>query len=411
MDANLAAIQENASKCIKCGLCLAVCPIFDTTYAEQGVARGKMQAIRAMAEGQLEITPRLKEIVALCLNCKACYNNCPSKVPTPETVLAARAYIMAKEGLPFEVEAMLKGLSSNSLQGLGRFLLSFYQKSGVQRLIRGSGIMRALSPNLAKKERLIPKVGDTSFRSIAGEIVKKRQGKYKVAYFVSCMDNIFGAAVGTKIVDVLERHDCQVVIATDVQCCGAPHQSYGDIEGAKRLASHNIKVINAEGVDAIIVDCATCGATLKKYGDLVEGAKDFSEKVYDVSEFLVKVAGLKPGTKKVSATVTYHESCHMGRGQGLSGPPREILQAIPGLTFKEMADADRCCGGAGSFGINHYDLSMQVLDKKIANIMNTGAQIVATGCPACTMQLQHGIERNNLAVCVKHPVELLAQTY
>jgi len=225
------------------------------------------------------------------------------------------------------------------------------------------------------------------------------------------MTNLVGAEIGTRIVEVLEKHDCQVTIVTDVRCCGAPHRTYGDLETAKRLATYNIKAINAEGVDAIIVDCATCGSTLKGYVDLVEGAKSFAKKVYDISEFLTEITGIKPGNKKVPNVVTYHDSCHMGRGQGLGEPPRAILRAIPGLIFIEMNEADRCCGGAGSFGINHYDLSMQILNRKIENIKDTGAQIVATGCPACKMQLQHGIERNGLQIRIKHPIELLAETY
>lgn len=411
MSNKLDMIGEELSRCIKCGLCQAVCPIYTTTYAEQGVARGKLQLIKALALGEVGVTPRLKEIVALCLNCKACYANCPAKLPAHELILVARAHIVAKDGLPLGVEAMLKGLSSNSLLELGGFLLGFYQKSGVQKLIRGSGVMKAISPAMAKKEGLMPKVGDTSFRSIAGRLVRKGTGKYKVAYFVSCMTNMVGAEIGAKIVDVLERHDCQVKIVTDVRCCGAPHRTYGDLETAKKLATYNIKAFDTEGVDAIIDDCATCGSTLKGYGSLVKGAEEFVKKVYDISEFLTKITGIKPGSKEVTSVVTYHDSCHMGRGQGLGEPPRTLLRAIPGISFKEMGEADRCCGGAGSFGINHYDLSMQILDRKIENIKDSGAQIVVTGCPACKMQLQHGIERSGLQIKVKHPIELLAQTY
>lgn len=411
MNISLDSYHEESLKCIRCGLCQTVCPIYAEIYSEPSVARGKVRLVRELVEGNLEATPRLKEIMDLCLDCKACVANCPASVHANELVFAARSYITAKEGLPFSIKGMLQGLSNNSLQELGRMLIRFYQSSGTQKIVRASGIAKAISEDLANKESLMPTMASPGFRAIAPTLVRRRKGGMKVVYFISCMTHLIGAELGKKVVTVLEQHGCEVFIPTDVSCCGAPHRAYGDVESAAALAARNIAALTASGVEAIITDCATCGSTLKKYGEMVPGAEDFAKKVYDVSEFLVKVTGIKAGGKVNERVVTYHDPCHLNRGQGVGMTAREVMRSIPGLELREMPEADRCCGGAGSFGMNHYDLSMRILDRKIANIKSVNPSLVLTSCPACRMQLQHGLRRNSLDIAVNHPIELLADTY
>lgn len=411
MNKNLAAYHEESLKCIRCGLCQTVCPIYAEIYSEPSVARGKVRLVRELVEGNVDVSPRLREIMDLCLDCKACVANCPASVHANELVFAARSYMAAKEGLPASIKGMLQGLSNNSLQELGRMLIHFYQNSGTQKLVRASGIAKALSSDLAHKESLLPHMSSPGFRSIAPSLAGRKKGGMKVAYFISCMTHMTGTELGKKLVTVLEQHNCEVVIPTEVGCCGAPHLAYGDDESAKDLAVRNIKALNAAGVEAIVTDCATCGSTLKKYSDLIPDAGDFSKKVYDISEFLVKVTGIKPGSTINERIVTYHDPCHLNRGQGVGMAAREVMKAIPGLELREMPEADRCCGGAGSFGMNHYDISMRILDRKITNIKSVNPQLVLTSCPACKMQLQHGLGRNGLDIAVHHPIELLADTY
>ena len=225
------------------------------------------------------------------------------------------------------------------------------------------------------------------------------------------MTNMVNPSLGKSVIDVLERHGCEVVIPSDVQCCGTPHLSYGDTATAKMLAANNVKLLQETGAEYIVTDCATCGGVLKEYSEQLPEAADFVRKVRDISEFLVDVVGVKAGAKPVESLVTYHDSCHLNRGQGIKVPPREILKAIPGLTFREMPEADRCCGGAGSFGMTHYDLSQRILDRKLDNAVSVNADIIALGCPACKMQISHGIARRKLPLSVSHPIELLAKTF
>jgi glycolate oxidase iron-sulfur subunit len=376
------------------------------------VARGKVRLVRELIDGNLTVSPRLKEIMGLCLNCKACVANCPPLVHTDRLVLAARAHIAEKDGLPFPVKSALRDfLPRNTMQGLVSKMFYLYQASGIQKLVRTSGLLHAISSDVAHKESLMPTFARRSFRSMLSGIPQKKGGKIRVAYFLSCMTNMVNPALGKAVIDVLERHGCEVVIPPDVQCCGTPHWAYGDKEMAEKLAAHNVKVLMESGAEVIVADCATCGSALKEYGELVPGAVDFAKKVRDVSEFLINTIGVKAGNKPIEAIVTYHDSCHLNRGQGVKEQPREILKAIPGLIFQEMEEADRCCGSAGSFSMTHYDLSQRILDRKLNNAATVKADIIATGCPACRMQIEHGIARRNMLMTVEHPIELLGKTF
>lgn len=411
MNKPLASYRDESLKCIRCGLCQTVCPIYSELYSEPSVARGKVRLVRELVDGNIEVTPRLKEIMDLCLDCKACVANCPASVHTNELVLMARSYITAQKGMPASIKGMLQGLSNNSLQELGRMLVHFYQNSGTQKIVRATGIAKAISADLAHKESLIPTMASPGFRSIAPTLARRKKGGMKVAYFISCMTHMTGTELGKKLVSVLEQQGCEVFIPTGVSCCGAPHLAYGDVDSAAKLAANNIAALTEAGVEAIVTDCATCGSTLKKYSEIVPEAEGFSKKVYDISEFLVKVTGIKTGPKVNEKVVTYHDPCHLNRGQGEGMAAREVMRSIPGLELREMPEADRCCGGAGSFGMNHYEISMRILDRKINNIKSVDPQLVLTSCPACKMQLQHGLSRNGLDIAVNHPIELLADTY
>ena len=186
-----------------------------------------------------------------------------------------------------------------------------------------------------------------------------------------------------------------------------------------QMAKNNMKVLLSAQVDAVVTDCSSCSATLaESYQKLFElgtveynQAKELSSKVYDLSKFLVEKTGIQPGPNPVNVTVTYHDPCHLKRGQNVFKQPRELLKAIPGVDFKEMKEADRCCGSAGSFSIMHHDLSMKVLERKISNIAASKAAVVATSCPTCTMQLSYGLKSHGIAGQVVHPVQLLDKTY
>jgi glycolate oxidase iron-sulfur subunit len=218
-------------------------------------------------------------------------------------------------------------------------------------------------------------------------------------------------------VRVLVRNGCEVITPQAVQCCGMPARGYGRMDLVKNQARHNIALFESYDLDVIVTDCATCGSTLKEYGAILEDdpewagrAEDFSRKVKDVSEYLMEIPLEKP-QGAINARVTYHDPCHLRRAQHVWQQPRALLGLIDGLEFIELPEADWCCGSAGSQLITHYETSTKVMNRKLDNLANTEAQVIASGCPGCQMQLLSGIRRRGLPVRVAHPVELLDEAY
>jgi glycolate oxidase iron-sulfur subunit len=220
------------------------------------------------------------------------------------------------------------------------------------------------------------------------------------------------AAMATR--NILTRGGFRVEVPA-VVCCGVPHRAYGDIEAARDLARKNIVAL--EKYEHVVTDCASCGAALKEYKHLLkddpeyrERAEKVSGRAADISEFLVKQEISKP-QGQVPLRVTYHDPCHLVRGQGIKSQPREILQAIPGIEYVEMKGADVCCGAAGSFCVTHPALSEGVGSNKAESILETKADVVVSGCPSCLTQLKAMLAAKGSETKVMHPMELLAESY
>jgi glycolate oxidase iron-sulfur subunit len=208
-----------------------------------------------------------------------------------------------------------------------------------------------------------------------------------------------------------------VIVPPEQVCCGALHVHSGDRDTARALARRNIAAFEPLGLDAVIINAAGCGSTLKEYGHLLERdeawaerARGFSANVKDISEFLADI-GLKGEMGQVRKRVTYQDPCHLVHGQGIRDQPRQLLRAIPGLELVELRESDVCCGSAGIYNLTHYDLSMQILDPKLDNIAETGAAIIVAPNPGCAMQIAAGCRRRGLDVRVAHVVDLLDEAY
>ena len=243
------------------------------------------------------------------------------------------------------------------------------------------------------------------------------QEKYRLGFFLGCAQSLLFAEESAATVHVLARNGCTVLTPRQVECCGMPARGYGRLDLVRTQAKHNIGIFEKAGVATIVTDCATCGSTLKEYGELLQGepgwaerAAAFSARVRDVSEFLAEIPLEKP-KGRVEARVTYHDPCHLRRGQNVWKQPRQLLALIDGLDFVELPEADWCCGSAGSQLITHYETSLKVMDRKLDNLASTGAQVVASGCPGCQMQLNTAIRRGGLKMRVVHPVTLLDEAY
>jgi len=395
---------DEAYNCIRCGVCQAHCPVFAVEKHEGTVARGKIRLVRELVEGKLELTPRMREMMELCLGCGACSENCPPKVRGDKIVIAARTQFVEDKGLPFIFNIGLRWVLKNPAMTQGVF-----SSLGIS---RATATNKLLPKKLKKLEEIIPPLPKETF----WDLYKKRKpfkSDKKVGYFVGCMTNLVFPEVGMAILDVLENKGYEVVVPKAV-CCGIPHYSSGDQITAHELAGKNMNIFKEKNVEVILTDCGSCGGTLKEYAEWFNSdeAKSFSAKVRDVSEFLVNEVNVEPGDKEVNAKVTYHDSCHLNRAMKVKAEPRKLLKSIKGLEYLEAEEADRCCGGAGTFSFKQYDISMKILKRKIDNAENTGAEIFAVGCPSCRIQLSHGVNKYGQNIKkVMHPVELLAQSY
>jgi glycolate oxidase iron-sulfur subunit len=394
---------DEAYHCIRCGVCHSVCPIYAAEKHEGMVARGKIRLVRELIEGKIELTPRLRSFLELCLGCGACTENCPPKVRGDKIVAAARAQFVKDKGLPLIFNIALRWVIKNP-----SMTQMMFSSLG---LARSMAFNKLLPQKLKDLERIIPSLPKETFWQLYEER-QSLKSKEKVGYFVGCMTNLVYPQVGIAILDILEKHGYEVVVPRP-NCCGIPHYVSGDIETAKNLATKNIKIFLENNVDIILTDCGSCGGTLMEYAEWLEDekARNFSKKVRDITEFLVNEVKIHPGSKEKNCSVTYHDSCHLNRKMGVKEEPRKLLKKVTGIKYVELPEADRCCGGAGTFNMKHYDISMKILKRKMDNFATTKADILAVGCPGCRMQLSYGVENLGNGKKVMHPVEILAETY
>jgi glycolate oxidase iron-sulfur subunit len=295
--------------------------------------------------------------------------------------------------------------------------LRIYQTSGIETLVKKTGILSKF-PRLAGLATLSPRVQSPSFFAQYGKtFAPEGERRYRVAMLGGCMANVCFARLHEATVRVLQWNGCEVVVPPNQTCCGALHLHAGRKKEAQRLARQNVDALLDGGFDAIITNTAGCGCALKEYHELLEDAPAYAErahafsgKVKDVSEFLNSI-GFRPPTREVNALVTYQDSCHLTHGQKLPGPPRKLLQSIPGIRFREMPFSDHCCGSAGIYNVLHTDMSMRLLRKKMANANSTEAEIITSANPGCLLQLEAGVRLHGNGQRVMHVIELLDEAY
>jgi glycolate oxidase iron-sulfur subunit len=288
----------------------------------------------------------------------------------------------------------------------------------LRKLVYKLGMPSLLPEKVRDMEAMLPHLPQRPLRQVLPETMDAYgESRYKVGFFLGCAQNLLFAEESQAAIRVLRRNGCTVITPRDVQCCGMPARGYGRLDLVRLQAKHNIAVFERTAVDVVVTDCATCGSTLKDYqallsdeGDWADRAGAFSARVRDISEFLAEIPLEKPkGT--LSTRVTYHDPCHLRRGQKVWQQPRALLSMIDGLEFVELPESDWCCGSAGSQLITHYETSTRVMNRKVDNLTRTDARVIASGCPGCQMQLNTAIRRRGLDVRVVHPVTLLDEAY
>jgi glycolate oxidase iron-sulfur subunit len=409
----LHAVEPGLRQCIHCGMCLEACPTYQITRLETESPRGRIHLMINMLEGgPTSDTTRLH--LDRCLACRACEVVCPSGVPYGHLIEAARA-VIAEEERPRRgwLSARLRRFALDVLadpRSLGRAaaVLGLYQRMGLQALVHATGAISLMPHRLRRLESLYPPFARPRYRAPAPPPAPRA----RVALLLGCVMRVAYGDVHTAAGRLLARQGIAVIDAPLQTCCGALHAHAGEREDARTLARRNIVAFEQANVDAIVVDAAGCGAQLKGYGALLADddawrarAAVFAAKVRDVSEYLAEIAGERLG--RLDLRATYQDPCHLAHAQGISKQPRDLLARVHGLDLVEMADADVCCGSAGSYNLTQPEYADRLLARKVDAIIATGANAVISANPGCMLQIEAGLRARGSRLPVFHVVEVL----
>ena len=430
---NMNKLTDDATKvCLRCGSCLSACPVYEKQLTEMVAPRGKMALAEAVSSGEIRAKHDVASYLSQCLVCTACMDECPNNLDVDVRMIAARSALRMHKlsNLPF-FAAFRTVLQTRRLMDLGVFLGRLLRRLLFFRVPGESG-MHLRFPVMVPKDRLLPEIAPRSFLKSAS--AKSRSTPTQaaegtsVAYFVGCMGNYSCVEVPQHLLELLPEGEVSLSVPLEQKCCGMPAIVAGDLISARKLARRNIEVLLEMGAEKIVTACGSCGSAIKHYYPMLfkddpkmrAEAEDVASRIIDVSELLVDVLDRRTFSvntrllKRLGleadgpVRVTYHESCHLGRRMGIVTQPKTILANIDGVEFIPMRDESVCCGCGGLFSVHHYDISSAITADKAESIRASGAQIVATGCPACAMQIADGLARIGHNIPVVHTIELLA---
>jgi len=409
-DANEPPDLEGILDCVHCGICLPQCPTYRVLGQEMDSPRGRVYLMRAVTEGRIGLTDNFLLHMDRCLGCRACETACPAGVPFGRLLEETRGQIERLASRPPSrrlLGRLVLGIFPNRRR-LGTLLgaTRLYQRSGLQRVVRGSGLLRRFR-RLAAMEGLLPSLEGRPLAPLPAETLPLGATRGTVALLEGCVQAVLFPEVNRATVALLARAGYRVLVPEHQACCGALHLHWGDRGAARELARRNVAALAQ--ADWIVTNAAGCGAAMRDYGHLLPDdpeARALAARVRDVSELLAE--GVPGSRHPLDLTVTYHDPCHLAHGQRVREAPRALLRAIPGLRLVDLVDSDLCCGSAGVYNLMEPEIAGQLLERKLDRIAATGAEVVATGNPGCILQIRKGLAARGLKVRVHHPVELLA---
>jgi glycolate oxidase iron-sulfur subunit len=415
-------LEDQLVVCMRCGMCQAVCPVYAQTGREADVARGKLALLDGLMKSMLDDPGSVQERLNRCLLCGSCAANCPSGVRVLEIFLKARAIITGYTGLSPAKQLLLRGMLSHpaTFDRLAQWAARF-QKLFIRPVneVAGTSCARLVSPLLSKRHFNPLAAHPFHLRTPSVQTQAGSSG-IKAAFFVGCLiDKIF-PNLAQAALDVLDYHGVGVFLPQGQGCCGIPALSSGDLQTFERLLRHSVDQFSDGEADYLVTACATCTSTIKEIWPAMVASEnetlrqqvgELASRTVDIHQLLVDKVGVKnTGTDKtVSQTVvTYHDPCHLKKSLGVTSQPRELIRHASGYRLVEMAESDACCGMGGSFNLQHYELSSRIGRLKQENIRATECAIVATGCPACMLQISEALSKAGERIAVKHPVEIYA---
>ena len=414
--------EADLYRCVHCGLCLSSCP----TYLELGVEtespRGRIALMKAVNEGRLGISSRVVSHWEMCLQCRACEAVCPSGVPYGRIMEYTRSQVLDQD----KQGDKLKRVSRLFLRGalpysgrlrLGGHIIRAYQRSGAQKLLRSSRVLKLLPGHLDQLEAQLPVMGRTFFGPAQEVFPAQGPKEMTVGLLSGCVMPLMQGGTMRATVRVLNRNGCDVVVPVGQGCCGALNLHSGDLDNTRAMARRNIDIFLAAGVDRIVTASAGCGSNMKEYDELLKNDADYSKKARqfsklteDITEFLVNLP-LVPPKARIDRKITYQDPCHLVHAQRITEAPRTILNSIPGVELVELEGSTICCGSAGIYSAVQQELAGRILEHKLDHLEETGAQQVVTANPGCMAQLEGGLRSRGLSMRVAHVVDLLDEAY
>jgi glycolate oxidase iron-sulfur subunit len=413
-DAHHPPSEELIDDCVHCGFCLPTCPTYALWGEEMDSPRGRIHLMKTGLEGA-PLTDSMVGHFDACLGCMACVSSCPSGVQYDKLIGAVRPQVERNHqrgrGERLLREAIFRTFPYPRRLRLLRGPLRLYQLTPLSGLLRRSGLLDRISPTLRVMESLAPPLGKA--QPIPVRTAAQGQRRAVVGMLTGCVQSAFFPGVNAATVRVLAAEGCEVITPKSQGCCGALSEHMGREEEGLSFARALIDTFDDSGVEYVVVNAAGCGSQMKDYAHLLRDdpaysvrAQSFTDKVRDVSELLVEL-GPVALRHPLPLTVAYHDACHLGHAQGIRTQPRELLGAIPGMEVREIADAALCCGSAGVYNILNPVAADELGDRKAANVLATGAELLVTANPGCLMQIGTATERAGRQISVAHTVQVL----
>ncbi len=414
-------LDDQMVACMKCGMCQAVCPVFSETMKEGDVARGKIALLENLSHEMIADAEGVQDKLNKCLLCGSCAANCPSGVKVLDIFFKARVIVNTYMGLSATKKAIFQGLLTkpalfNSVLDVASKFQGVFTKTANE--VIGSSCSRINAPVIG--ERHFMPLAKKPLRKLEPAVnTRPGKGGYRVAFFPGCVIDKIYPQVGQAVLKVLRHNELGIYMPAGQACCGIPALASGDKESFDKLVKCNLEIFEKENFDYLLTACATCTATIHELWPMMSGDKTESmqeriaalaAKTMDVNQFLVDVLKVAAPVQGHGTKVTYHDPCHLKKSMKVFEQPRALLKSNPKVEFVEMAEADRCCGCGGSFNLQHYGLSKDIGKIKRDNVVASGAQVVATGCPACMMQISDMLSQHGDKIAVKHVMEIYAET-
>jgi glycolate oxidase iron-sulfur subunit len=414
-DAHHPPSKQIIENCVHCGFCLPVCPTYVLWNEEMDSPRGRIYLMKLASEGHASMNPQWVSHFDSCLGCMACMTACPSGVDYGKLIEATRAQIERHHprslGEKLHRRFLFAVFTRPDRLRLLRWPLLAYQKSGLQSLVRGVGLLKLVPKRLQSMEALMPKLEKNEHVPAVtpAEGAKRR----RVGLLLGCVQREFFPQVNAATARVLAAEGCEVVAPQDQPCCGALLVHAGEETGALRLARKTIDTFEPADVDTIVTNAAGCGSNVKEYGHLLrddpnyaDRAKVFAAKCRDITEVLTELPP-RAARNPLHLRVAFHDSCHLQHAQGVRSEPRQLLANIPGIELTEIPESAICCGSAGIYNLVQPDAANALGDRKAQLIAPLNAQVVATGNPGCLLQLQSSLARQAHAIPVVHTIQLV----